>query len=257
VSLNIPLKIYIFTIVGIGLICFVYKTLLGRWLIHKIPYVVYEIEPKEDGILDILLTPEGDEILDFSPGQFVFIEFKLPGVLGQSHPFSISSAPSEKGFALTIKALGDFTNELQNIPKGTRALVEGPFGRFSPVYRRSHSYIWVAGGIGITPFLSMARSLLTSKPVDLYYVVRTEKEAIFLPELQEITKRIPTLRIIPWFTKQYGHLTSEGFIKYSPELFNSNIFVCGPPAMMKSTKKELRKAGVKSAHIHSEEFNMN
>ena len=96
--------------------------------------------------------------LSFTPGQFVFLA--LGGTGGwERHPFSVSSAPSDPRLELTIKASGDYTRELYDqLQPGVPAKLAGPFGGFD--YRQGgHDQIWIAGGIGVTPFLSWIRSI--------------------------------------------------------------------------------------------------
>ncbi len=256
VTMQPVLKIYMFALIACGLLAFTYRSILGRWLVPRLPYTVFDIKLRGDGVYEIILTPQTDKVLTFSPGQFMFIQFSLPGISQETHPFSMSSAPTSKGFSITAKALGDFSSKISTIPLGTTAKIEGPFGRFSPFYVPAQSYVWIAGGIGITPFMSMARALQNITPIDLYYIVKTEPEAVFLQELHSIATRLPGLRVIPWYTKQYGHLTGELIKKYTPDITQREIFLCGPPAMMKGTKTELRKVGISGSRIHSEEFAM-
>ena len=96
--------------------------------------------------------------LAFTPGQFIVLAFGGAGAW-ERHPFSVASAPSERLLEVSIKASGDYTRDLHDkVQKGTPAKVAGPFGGFD--YRRGgQDQIWIAGGIGVTPFLSWIRSL--------------------------------------------------------------------------------------------------
>src|SRR6185436_3048157 len=92
-------------------------------------------------------------------------------ISNQFHPFSITSAPAERTLRITVKAIGDYTNALRRLlDEGAEAIVEGPFGSFSNAGLPQPRQIWAAGGIGVTPFLSMARSLGDGGPaVHFYY----------------------------------------------------------------------------------------
>src|SRR3970040_78401 len=113
-------------------------------------------------------------------GQFLFVRFPSEKDLNESHPFTISSAPSEDVLRLTIKASGNFTRDLfSNLKAGSDAVVEGAYGSFD--YRTGGGkQIWVAGGIGITPFLSFIRDLETDlgHDVDFYYTLRHRGEPV-------------------------------------------------------------------------------
>ena len=102
----------------------------------------------------------------------------------EAHPFTISSGAREGRLRFTMKALGDYTRRVrESLAEGAKA-IEGPYGRFNPL-RGEARQVWVAGGIGITPFLSVLRSMEPGhgKTVRLCYCVRTAAEALFLEEL--------------------------------------------------------------------------
>ena len=119
--------------------------------------------------------------------------------------------------------------------------------------------IWVAGGIGITPFLSMAKSLPESGyKIDLYYSVKTASELIDWDSLYGVAMaKNGNFRVIPYVGDQYKDRLSVDLIeKMSGEITNRDIFICGPPPMMASLKKQFKDKGVPTARIHSEEFGM-
>lgn len=110
----------------------------------------------------LALEPDGwPGLKDFSPGQFAWLNLESSPFALSDHPFSISSAPTAlPRIELTIKALGDFTSQIGNTPVGLRAWVDGPYGVFTPDrYPDASGLVFVAGGIGITPVMSMLRAL--------------------------------------------------------------------------------------------------
>ncbi|HSE35167.1 MAG TPA: ferric reductase, partial [Candidatus Paceibacterota bacterium] len=181
-----------------------------------------------------------------------------PG-LEEVHPFSISSSPDSETLTIGVKSLGDYTACIKDLAPGARAVIEGPFGRTSYRYLESKDQIWIAGGIGITPFLGMARALKPGEGyhIDLYYSVVEEKEAAFLDELKALAEKNPDLRVIPWFTKTMSYLTADAIIEKSGGVMGREIVMCGPPPMMKAMRGQLEKWKVPVRHIHSEEFSMN
>jgi predicted ferric reductase len=126
------------------------------------------------------------EPLVFVSGQFVVLSFGGRGGW-QRHPFSVTSAPSERRLDVSIKAVGDYTSGLRDtLRPGIPARVVGPFGGFD--YSRGGQHqIWIAGGIGITPFMSWIRSLDGSfdRHVDFFYSVRRQADALYLDEIKE------------------------------------------------------------------------
>jgi predicted ferric reductase len=256
ISQNIILRIYIMTLAGIGIIAFIYRAVLAKFFVKYFEYSVEEVKILAKNLVEITMSPKGKRI-NFTPGQFVFVSFVDNNISAESHPFSISSAVSEKNLKLTIKSLGDYTSQLRNLRAGALAKIEGPFGKFSYQNVENKNQVWIAGGIGITPFLSMARSLENAEyKIDLYYCVNNEKEPIFLEELLKISQQNPNFRIIPFYSEKQGFINAEFIQKISGDLNGKEIFLCGPPAMMKSLKEQFLKLKVSRKNIHSEEFQL-
>ena len=211
-------------------------------------------------VVQIKLEPVGQPI-SYKPGQFVFMRFigAGAGISKEWHPFSISSNPKDSALEISIKGLGDYTNKLTALKAGTHADIEGAYGRFSYVNYKNTQQIWIAGGIGITPFLSMSKDIVGSNAhADLYYSVKTESELINWDMLSEQAVGAPNnLRIIPFIgDKQPSYLSVDFIAENSGGLEGKDFYICGPPPMMQSLKKQLRARGVPATSIHSEEFGM-
>jgi predicted ferric reductase len=247
------------TAIGTG--AFIYHTLFGRITIRREPYQVTGVTATPAGIVHINLTPVKRRI-SFLPGQFIFIRFlwanERDKVTDEIHPFSVSSSPHEQSLRLSVKALGDYTNTLKQLSPGTIAEVEGAFGRFTPTLYRGKEQVWIAGGIGITPFLSVARSFRRDYPnVTLFYSVKTRSELVdqevlasYLPGL------FPQFHFIPFVSDELGgqHLTAAFIQQHAGPLQHKEIFLCGPPPMMKALRKQLKGMGVPGRRIHDEAF---
>jgi predicted ferric reductase len=152
--------------------------------------------------------------------------------------------------------VGDYTRALRGLEEGAEAVVEGPYGSFSHRSVPGREQIWLAGGIGVTPFLSMARSLrYANEPaVDLYYCVEHAEEAHFLDELQAVAARRGDFRVFLVPRDEVGFLTAERLARESGDLAARDILICGPPAMIESLRSQLRARGVPGERIHAEEF---
>jgi predicted ferric reductase len=243
-----------------GLSAYLYRTVFGRFLVSRFSYTVVAVNRLDASVTEIVMEPMGIEKMEYLPGQFIFVSFKKGGVKSETHPFSISSAPHELQLRITVKALGDYTATLPNLTVGATARIEGPFGSFSYQHVENKKHIWIAGGIGITPFLNMARSLEVNPDagyvVDFYYSTRTKQEMIFLPELMAIAETYPALRIIPFNADEKGFLSMDVVEQMSEGVDGKDIFVCGPPAMMHSIVAQCGDKGVPAHMIHSEEFKL-
>ena len=247
VSRNLPLRIYMLSLIGAAIFC----SFILRHLIKK-TYAYYITEVKQmHEITEITLAPEKEE-LKFKPGQFLFIKFKT---MSEQHPFSISSSPSEKELKISVKNLGDYTSQIKNLTAGTKAEIHGPFGKFLPGDFKEQ--IWVAGGIGIAPFLGVARGIKNFPEVKatLFYTTTNKKEAVYLDELGKISKSHANLKVIPWFTEEKGRITLEAIRKLA-SIENKEIFLCGPVSMMRSLRLQLVSNGISKHKIYSEEFNL-
>ena len=254
VSIDPVLKGYMFIILTLGTAAYIYRTLFGWLLVKKREYTVDEVKSAGTDVTEIYLLPK-NKPAKVSAGQFIFIGFKSKNVTGEVHPFSVSRIFPDGRISVSAKKEGDFTNTLPRLQKGDTGRVEGAFGRFSFDRYKNKNQIWVAGGIGITPFLGMARTLAqTDYTVDLYYVVHEEKEAVYLKELQDLASANKKFRLFPVFTATQGRLTAESIQKTSTDMLKKEFFVCGPPAMMYALKNQLIKLPVPDDHIHTEEF---
>ena len=124
----------------------------------RFEYRVESVKAINDRVVAIEMAPRG-RAMRFSPGQFVFVQFFQRGISTEAHPFSVSSTPEDGRLRIVVKALGDYTSRLPALRRGAVARIEGPFGKFSHHNCPNRKQVWIAGGIGITPFLSMAGTL--------------------------------------------------------------------------------------------------
>jgi predicted ferric reductase len=239
---------------ALAIAAFVYRSILGRYMVRTYDYLLTEVNRLDRSVAEIVLVPQG-EPLRFESGQFVFVSIVHRDVGREAHPFSTVSAPNDPNLRIMVKALGDYTTDLMNLEPPASARVEGPYGRFS--YRRvaNPDQIWIAGGIGVTPFLSMARSLQTNgHRIDFYYCTEGSDQAYFSDELFEISDHHLNFRVIPIRKVSLGHITAEDIRGVGRELVTKDFLICGPPAMIKNLKTQFLELGVPKEQIHYEDF---
>ena len=255
ISRDYLLRYYIMVFVVFGLISGFYRAFLSKFVNRNYRYKVVSVKKLNLNVVEIEFQAVG-EPMKFNPGQFVFVSFIGRGISSEVHPFSISSSPQEGTLKLVIKSLGDFTDKLKSLEVGTAASIEGPFGRFSYGNVANRRQIWLAGGIGIAPFLSMIKDPgVKDYEVDLYYCVKNSEEAVLSDDLLKISSGYNKFRVIIWRSDESGFMDAAAVSRLSGSLAGKDILVCGPPAFIRSLTKQFVALGVNKNNIHSELFN--
>jgi predicted ferric reductase len=189
------------------------------------------------------------------PGQFAFVTFdEKEG----AHPFTIASADQgNRIISFQIKALGDYTNSLAaRLHAGQAVRVEGPYGRFDIARcNRRARQIWIAGGIGVTPFLAWLESLqadpANAPSADLHYCTRDQAADAFVPRLQALCAVLPGVRLHIHDARQGAPLTAA----LLGEAKGSEIWFCGPSGLAEALRTGLRAMGG-LPRFHQEAFEM-
>ncbi len=252
ISRDLTLKLFFIIISIFALAVYSYWTVLGKLLVAKSTYKIGRINQLSRDIVEIAMEPIGAK-LKYIAGQFGFFKILQPGISAESHPYSFISSPNENEIRVAIKFLGDYTEKMKSVQLGSGVEIEGPFGKFTIDKKSSLKQIWVAGGIGITPFLSLATEM-EGRQVDLYYCVKNKEEAVFIDRLATLSSSNQGLKVIPFFSEKEGKINADAIRKISGELANKDIYLCGPSAMMRSLRNQLIAVGANQSHIHSEEF---
>lgn len=250
------LRYYILGLAFLGLAAGIWRAFLHKYHNRNFEYEVKKVTVAGEGITEIEMAPKSDA-MNFEAGQFIFISFKSEKISPEVHPFSIASAPGGENLKISVKGFGDYTNEIKNLKAGDKVSIEGPYGGFSYKKAPSKNQIWIAGGIGITPFLSMAGDLKAGDgyKVDLYYAVNKPEEAIYLNDLSGISSININFKVIAWYSKQQDFLNSKIVSEISKGVQDKDIFLCGPPVFTKSLNEQFGKMGIKEERIHWENFN--
>jgi predicted ferric reductase len=154
----------------------------------------------------------------------------------------------------TIKALGDYTSTLADkLDVGQPVMVDGPFGHFTNQDNRCDRQIWIAGGIGVTPFLALSDVLNPGTSVDLYWSVREKSEAVYDQELRTLEGKNSSFRYHLWLTDEQGFLTVNE-LGERDDLLNCDFLICGPAEMRDAMISQLKEKGISTRQIHFEEF---
>lgn len=214
------------------------------------------------------VTFKVDEKIEFIPGQYITISLINPpyhDAEGDSRIFSINNSPKEKGIlqVATRLRLTAFKNSLKELPVGTKVTIDPPGGHFILPDEISSPLVFIAGGIGITPFMSILRYLAEKKPeirVTLIYSNRDQESAAFIDELSTLDKKMNHFKLIAIMTNDYAwqgesrHINTQLIKDYFPVPGENIYYLAGPPAMVKTIYTTLKDAGIEESHIKTENF---
>lgn len=242
-------------IAGTGLCFYLYRELLARRFMALHDYQVDRVTRVGEGLVEISLRPLGRP-LEYAPGQFAMVYLEARDGWHR-HPFTIVSAPGEGAIRFTIKALGDWTGSIGDLVEpGMPAVIGGPHGRFTHRKGTRHQ-VWVAGGVGVTPFLSWLRSI-DDHPVhgeaDLFYT-SAEDPVPYADEIRAIAARHPEVRVHIVRSIVEGRLspaTILGRVSVPPK--DLSVFLCGPEPLVAAMSDGLRDGGVPAGRFHREYF---
>jgi predicted ferric reductase len=164
---------------------------------------------------------------------------------------------------MSIRNLGDFTSGIHTIPPGRRVYLDGPYGAFT-IGNPADMHVLVAGGIGITPMMSMIRTLADesdARPVILLYGSKDWQSITFREELEELKGSL-NLTIVhvladppAGWTGEHGFITAEMFKRHLPTPYaDHEYFICGPGIMMDAIERALGELNVPMLKYHSERY---
>jgi predicted ferric reductase len=255
-----PLRDWTVFVGLVGILSWLYKLLGYGSLAQRYRYEVESVREMGSEILELNLLPLGAR-MNYEPGEFAFISIQgSKEVPSEPHPFSISSTPTWYRLRFSIRQAGNYTKKLSALKPKDKVMVYGPYGEFTSYQLDEFKkQVWVGGGIGITPFLSMAHHESTyedRKEVHLIYGVKAREQAVYDAEIAAAVSAAKQ-PIDYWLSvsDDEGFLTAEKIAaRLSSPLTDYAFLFCGPPIMMRTLKKQLMEKGVSADQIFFEEF---
>ena len=251
--LGLPLmRVWVYGVAALGLTAYVFRETVEPALLQRHRYRVGEPIHLAGDVLEIPLEPV-ENALVHEPGQFAFVRFE-GGPTREQHPFTISAGPAGGHLRFSVKASGDYTRELQHhLATGSRARVEGPYGRFE-FQAEGPRQLWLAGGIGVTPFLAFLPAVDEDRDITFVWTVRAAADAAYLDEIRRTLARRPRIDFRLQATGTDGHLRLADLRLERPS--DLSVFICGPVPMRDAFVDELLTLGVRRPRIHYEEFSL-
>lgn len=249
---NAMLADYLNLVAAAGILAFLWSQF--GFLLRRKGFTIVSVE-KHAAATIVDLAPRGRG-LRVRPGSFAFVSFSTKG-LGEPHPFTVSQVRPDGGIQFSIRGLGDYTRRLRDaIAVGDTARVEGGYGRFHH-HRGGKRQIWVAAGIGVTPFLAWADHLKPedAEQITMIYCLRNPEEGVALERLRAAETRVPGFKLVLHCSDTDGRFDAAKLVSYlSFEPASASFWFCGPAPMREALVKGLKAAGKNPASIHFERF---
>ena len=249
---------------------------MGYYISMKLKLVEKKDEAK--GTTSFFLEPERP--VSFLPGQYIYLTIPtliFPDSKGRTRHFTISSSPTEGEILRVTTRMREesgFKKSLDELPIGAQIDGEGPNGTFVFDEGEKLKNVFVAGGIGITPFRSMIKYIVDKNLTTPIYLIysNSDNDFVFKKEFDEIVSSHPNIKVQYVPTSTEGHLdelkiskfiTNQKFDMSQPgraienwklKISSLTWWLCGPPPMVDTMENVLGKMGITSNHIRSEKF---
>lgn len=239
----------------------------GSFLKRGIAYTTSLVGKKDVARGTVAIHLKKPEGFGFKAGQAVYLT--LPALKeadgkGRVRTFSISSAPEDADLVIATRLTDSaFKRGLASLPVGSAVEVEGPYGDLTLHDDATRSAVFLAGGIGITPFRSMIRdNAKRARASDLYlfYSNRRAEDAAFLSELEQAARENPSFKLVATMTDaadwqgEHGFITREMIERHVGDIASSIFYLAGPQAMVAAMETLLADAGVRPENMRAEEF---
>jgi propane monooxygenase reductase subunit len=224
---------------------------------------VEAIEPLTRDIRRLVLHVADGEEFHFYPGQYV--DIRIPGS-DEHRSFSMANIPSPDGrleFMIKLYPGGRFSGLLADgeLSVGDELEVHGPYGVFTLRNSSTRPLLFIGGGAGMAPILSLLRALAeqsSTRTAVYYYGAREEQDLFHIEELGDLVRALPDLRFVPALSDQDWDgetgLVTDVVDRSEPDLSNVDAYLCGPPPMVDAAIEFLVRRGVPEGQIHYDKF---
>jgi predicted ferric reductase len=242
-----------------------YRIGLPVWRNLRHRLVVSHVAAEGPGLTSIYLTGRNVSRLPVRAGQFFQWRFLDGPGWSRSHPYSLSATPDGRVLRVTVKDLGDGSARVASLRPGTKALIEGPYGKLTGESYDGGPVVMLACGIGVTPLLSLLGELpYRPGQATLIYRARSEQELAFRAELEWFAAhrgvRVsyllgPRADRPSWLPgKHADHADADALRKIAPDIARSHVYICGPDAWTEAARAAVLDSGTPAERLHTELF---
>jgi len=243
----------------------VYRIGLPVWRNARHRLVVSHVAAEAPGVTSVYLRGRRLDRLPVRAGQFFQWRFLNGPGWSRAHPYSLSAAPTGDLLRITVKDLGDGSARVAALRPGTRALIEGPYGKLTGESYPGGPLLMLACGIGITPLLALLLELpYQPGQATLVYRARNEAEVAFRSELEWLVRH-RGLRLVyllgpradgqSWLPRSHAGTGEARMLReVAPQIGTSQVYLCGPEEWTRAAATAVRSAGVPDARLHTEQF---
>jgi predicted ferric reductase len=236
------------------------------------PCRVVRVEPENADITSVFIEGHDDKFRQRRAGQYLTLKIQRDDGWSEPHPFTISCAPEDEVLRLTIKKAGEFTSAIPGLKTGDPVQCAGPYGVFCKEIERRKHIVMIAGGVGITPFLSVLRhfrNLRCDNNIVLFWSNRNIDDAFARSELDAMTQEL-NLKTVHNLSREdnvekYSDNTYQKVLfvsgRITQELLKEHVgfsdpayYLCGPPPMQEFVLGQLGAFGIDEKSIERENF---
>jgi predicted ferric reductase len=239
-------------VVGVSLL----GSRLALPLVRNVRYRLRVVSVDEVAPSVYAVTLRGRQLsrLAVSGGQFFQWRFLSRGLWWHSHPYSLSALPRPPHLRVTVRALGDQSRAIARLRRGTRALVEGPYGTFTTHARETEAVTLIGAGVGTTPLRALAEDLPRGTRVTAILRASSKQDRVHHDEIAAIVRRHDGVLHELIGSRREVRLDARALKRLAPDVAKSDVFVCGPEGFLESVRRAASAAGVPDERIHAEAF---
>jgi predicted ferric reductase len=241
----------------------VWRVGLPMWRNLRHRLTVASVVPEGNGVASVYVTGRRLDRLRVEAGQFLTWRFLTGPGWTRANPYSLSAAPNGRSLRITVQAVGDGSAAALALRPGTRAVVEGPYGRLSARARSQPKVALIGAGVGITPLRALAEGLEYA-PGEVVLLQRYRAEPLFAREFEILSQQrglqvlwLPGTRRWPdsWLGDHVGPADDMTALRYwIPDIAECDVYICGPEHWTSLVRRDLVAAGLPNDRLHLETF---